>query len=227
MNWSGVPAASCAGVLVGAVVLFSGGNWFAFDAAGQRTSNPLPATEALEENERAEPRSRSLIVEEGTRIFPAADRDTRAPGAQIRAELEALAIAADAPGSDAVALLVEAALGHADVAVREEAVHGLGERRGVLVVPTLQQAIQDPQSRVRAASVRALTDVATEEAVWALGGVLGASDASLRLDATDALGQIGSRDAMHLLQQLTGDADPRVRESAEGWLEELGSAQER
>lgn len=222
MPWSRAIAVSCAGVLAGAVTLLSGGgSGFVFEDAGQRV-DPLPASSLMEPLVAASPARVSM-----ERQPPAlADRpNTGAAVAEaLRTTLEGLAIAAESPGSDATSLLAEAALGHPDIAVREEAVHALGERGDGLAVQTLQQSIQDPDARVRAASVRALTAIGTEDAVRVLGGTLSATDASLRLDAADALGEIGSRAAGRFLQQLLGDDDPRIRDSAEAWLEELGSA---
>ena len=107
--------------------------------------------------------------------------------------LATVATAAESAGHNADSVLANAALGYADAAVREEAIHALGERGGSLAVQTLQQTIQDPDSGIRRATVRALADVGTPEAARILGVALSAKDNSLRLDAVEALGDIGSR----------------------------------
>lgn len=209
-----------AGVVAAAVVLVSG-HWL--DAGARRQpieSNarlvpqpaPEPADHAIGRPGAGEPRVLAPAPGARSRLLAIEQR---------KAGLETVATAAEAQGQHADSVLADLAIGHADVAVREEAIHELGERGGALAARTLQQAIQDPQPRVREAAVRALADVGTDEAVRILGGALSANDATLRLDAVEALGEIGSRDAERYLRQVLGDESPPVREAAAQWLDEL------
>ena len=135
--------------------------------------------------------------------------------------LATVATAAESAGHNADSVLANAALGYADAAVREEAIHALGERGGSLAVQTLQQTIQDPDSGIRRATVRALADVGTPEAARILGVALSAKDDWLRLGAVEALGDIGSQDSVLYIEQMLGDESPPVREAAAQWLAEL------
>jgi HEAT repeat protein len=214
-------AVASAGVLAAAVVLMSSIDWFAAGAGRQRSETtarlvPKPAR-AL-----TEPVFGRSRTGESRRLAPEMEASSRTPASELRkAGFATVASAAESAGPQADSVLADAALGYADAAVREEAIRALGERGSSLAVQTLQQTIQDPDSRIQHATVRALTDVGTQEAVWILGVVLGAQDASLRLDAVEALGDIGSPDAALYIQQGLRDESPPVREAAAQWLAEL------
>lgn len=137
------------------------------------------------------------------------------------AAMHEVATLADVPGLHAESALAAAALSHAEAAIREEAIHALGERGGTIALHTLQQALLDLSPRVREATVRALVDLGGGEAVLALSSALGAGDASLRLNAVDALGEIGGPDAARYLKQMLQDENDAVREAAAEWLAEL------
>ncbi|MGQ0836377.1 MAG: HEAT repeat domain-containing protein [Gammaproteobacteria bacterium] len=143
-----------------------------------------------------------------------------APDARSAA-MDAVTALADVPGQHWDSALADAALGHAESAVREEAIHALGERGGSIAVHTLQQALQDPSPRIRDAAVRAFAEMGGDEAVLVLGSALSAADASMRVNAMDALGEIGGPDATRYLEQMLGDENGVVREAAAEWLAEL------
>lgn len=137
------------------------------------------------------------------------------------AAMHEVATLADVPGLHAESALAAAALSHAEAAIREEAIHALGERGGTIALQTLQQALQDPSPRVREATVRAFADVGGDEAASALSSALSAADPSLRLNAVDGLGEIGGSDATRYLKQMLQDENDAVREAAAQWLAEF------
>lgn len=209
-----------AGLVAAAVVLLSS-YWFdtrvrprTIESDARLMPQPAlgPAEHAIGRAGSGEPRA--ATVAPGTSSGPQAIE-------QRKAGFEAAATAVESTGPHADSVLADLALGHADVAVREEAIHALGERSGALAARTLQQAIQDPQPRIREAAVRALADVGTDEAARILAGALSAKDASLRLDAVEALGEIGSAEAERYIRQVLGDESPQVREAAAQWIDEL------
>jgi HEAT repeats/PBS lyase HEAT-like repeat len=209
---------SAAGIVAAAVVLVSGVDWFATGVGRQRTESDVhlvsqPAHVPAEQAS-GKPRALTSATGDGSRVLADSQR---------KIGLETVVAAADRPGQDADSVLAGIALGHDDVAVREEAVYALGERGGSLAMQTLQQAIQDPHPRVREAAVRALADVDTNEAARILGGALTAKDAALRLDAVEALGEIGSPEAARYIEQALGDESSLVREAAAQWLAELSA----
>lgn len=219
MKYGRAIGVTAAGVVAAAVVLVSA-DWFDTRARRQPTESdarlmPQPAREpaehAIGRPGAGEPRAGALAPGASSRLAIE----------QRKAGLETVATTAEALGQHADSVLADMALGHADVAVREEAIHALGERGGALAARTLQQAIQDPEPRIREAAVRALADVGTDEAVRILGGALSAKDATLRLDAVEALGEIGSPDAERYIRQVLGDESPLVREAAAQWIDEL------
>ena len=55
----------------------------------------------------------------------------------------------------------------------------------------------------------------------ALSIVLNDPQAKVRVDAVDALGEIGGQEAVRLLQGATADENDTVREAAAEWLTEL------
>ncbi len=146
-----------------------------------------------------------------------------------RAALQSIAALAETPGQLEDAALAGAALSHVEPAVREEAVHALGERGGIIALQTLQQALLDPSPSVRDAAFRAFIDMGGDAAVLALGSALGAEDALTRLNAVDALGEIGGPDAARYLESMLQDENDIVRQAAAQWLAELsgGATQKR
>jgi HEAT repeat protein len=143
-----------------------------------------------------------------------------------RAELHAVAALAHASGLSADSVLVAAALGNAEIAVREEAIHALAERGACVAIPTLQQTLQDSSPRVQDATIFALRDIGGDEAVQSLGSALDLADPSLRLHAVDALGQMSQPAvALHLERALYDESD-LVREAAAQWLAELPDARQ-
>lgn len=211
-----------AGVLAGTVVLMSSGDWLPAGAAGQQRTETAA---------RLVPKPGGVLtnpVVGGSRtggsrgVAPMTEARNHTLASEFRKTgLASVATVADSAGHDADAVLADAALDYADAAVREEAIHALGERGGSLAVQTLQQTIQDPDSGIRRATVRALADVGTQEAARILGDALSAKDDSLRLDAVEALGDIGGQDSVLYIEQVLGDESPPVREAAAQWLAEL------
>jgi hypothetical protein len=148
------------------------------------------------------------------------DRIDRSGGVR-RAAIDSVISLADVVGEQAESVLAEAALGHAEPAVREEAVHALAERGGTLALQTLQQALQDPSGRVRDAAIRAFVDMGGDQAASVLGSALTTEgDISMRVNVIDALGEIGGPEATRYLEQLLSDENDRVREAAAQWLAE-------
>lgn len=143
-----------------------------------------------------------------------------------RVALEEIAALTDERGEHAESALAAAALSHTEIAVREEAIHALGERGGAVALQILQQVLQDPDPRIRAAAVPALVDVGGAGAVWALGGALATGEDSLRLSVVDALGEIGRLETTRYLEQALQDRNGLVREAAGEWLAELSDQQE-
>ena len=138
-----------------------------------------------------------------------------------RAALQGVVALAETRGQLEDSALANAALGHMESAVREEAVHALSERGGTIALQTLQQALQDPSPRVREEALRALVVMGGDAAVLVLGSALDTEDASMRLNAMDALGEIGGPDAARYLEPMLQDENAVVREAAAQWLAEL------
>lgn len=157
-------------------------------------------------------------ISDGEIPSPLRATDTR------RAAMRAVAALAEMPGQLVDSALADAALSHVDPAVREEAVHALGERGGTIALQSLQQALQDPSPRVREEAFRALVFMGGNAAVPALGSALGTEDVSTRLNAVEALGEIGGPDAVRYLEPMLQDENDVVREAAAQWLAELSGA---
>lgn len=227
MSYNRIAALAIAGVVAAVALAVGGVDWLGTGTALQPAAvdprlPPRPAVVmAMDEIERPPP-DESNRAESTTRdLPPQADVLSLVRAADARrAAMEAIAALADVPGQDAESALADAALSHAEIAVREEAVHALGERDGAVTLQTLQQALQDTSPRVRAAAIRALVDTGANEAVLMLGSALGAGDASMRADAVDALGEIGGPDAARYLEQMLRDENDVVREAAAEWLAE-------
>jgi HEAT repeat protein len=162
------------------------------------------------------------IIDESAKRDPTPQLDAQSLAADKRGvTIDAIAALMEAPEQYSESTLADMALSHAEASVREEAVHALGERRGVVALQTLQQVLQDPNPRVRAEAVRALVVVGGRDAVSILSSALSASDPSLRADVVDALGEIGGSDATQILEQMGQDENEVVREAAAEWLAEL------
>lgn len=142
------------------------------------------------------------------------------------AEIHAVAALVDTDGSSADSALVAAALGSAEVAVREEAVFALAERGDPEALQTLQQTLHDPSLRVQKATIQALGEVGGEGAVSVLGAALDVAVASLRLNAVDVLGQMDHPDAVRHLERALYDESEIVREAADEWLAEKAGEQQ-
>jgi hypothetical protein len=104
---------------------------------------------------------------------------------------------------------------------RAEAMYGFGETGGRDAVVFLQQALSDPEERVRLAAMEALAELRGEASVQALSSALNEPDVGMRIDVVDALGKIGGHEAVRYLQVAMTDESPAVREAAAEWLMEL------
>ncbi|MGE0581529.1 MAG: HEAT repeat domain-containing protein [Steroidobacteraceae bacterium] len=168
--------------------------------------------------------SRSPVVTAGDAI----ERSTAKPELRSRfaaetpaAALREIASLAETPGQSAAAALAGEALSDPRAAVREEAVHALGERGGTVASLTIQQALHDPSARVRDAALCALIALPDDGAVSSLGSALSAADPRMRVSVIDALGERGGAEATRYLEQMTYDDDAAVREAATAWFAEL------
>ncbi len=136
--------------------------------------------------------------------------------------LEAVEELADLAAGDAetLARLAEIAISDPARAVREEAIYGLSQL-GDLSLPFLEQALADPDAKVRSAAVEAVVDVGGEASAWALGDLLDSADRPLREQAVYALAEIGGEVAFVLLERALVDPQPEVRDVAAELLGEL------
>jgi HEAT repeats/HEAT repeat len=211
-----------AGVLAATVVLMSSGDWLPAGAVGQQRTERAARLVPKAEGVPAQPVVHRPRTGGSRGVVPVMEARNHTLARELRKTgLAIIASAADSAGHDADSVLADAALDHADAAVREEAIHALGERGGSLAVQTLQQTMQDPDLGIRRAAVQALADIGTDEAARILSVALSAKDNSLRLDAVEALGDIGSQDSVLYIQQVLQDESPPVREAAAQWLAEL------
>lgn len=217
LTWAGLAAAALIGL------------------AGVDGLDTGPAGPPAAANDRV--RSRTPAATAEPRADPPHAANASTPVTTQRDSLPRLAVGADAR-RDALATVVEQsdtfgpladsvladlALGHADTAVREEAIHALGEREGDLVLSTLQQALIDPSPRVRRAALRAFVGQPGQAAVVVVGSTLAQWDALARVGAVDTLGLIGGPDAMRYLESMLEDESPVVRAAAAEWLVELSA----
>jgi HEAT repeat protein len=138
-----------------------------------------------------------------------------------RVRLAAISELTDGGGAGSAELLAAAALTDDEVAVREEAVYGLGEIGDETGLPALQQALADPDRRVRAAAIAAVADIGGDASAWVLALSLNDEEPALREDTVYALGSIGGEAAIVLLQQALADEHDFIREAAAETLEEL------
>ena len=119
-----------------------------------------------------------------------------------------------------------AAMNDPSVAVREEAIFGLGELNDPASIAYLKNALYDPEQRVRVAAITALAETANDDATVALSGLLGDDNVSIRSETIHALADIGSNVARHYLQQALADTSEINRETAAGYLAEYASTEQ-
>ncbi len=116
-----------------------------------------------------------------------------------------------------------AAMNDPSVAVREEAVFGLGELNDPASIRYLKNALYDPDRRVRVAAITALAETANNDAAVALSSLLNDENVSIRSETIHALADIGGNVARYYLQQALGDTNEINRETAAGYLAEFAS----
>ena len=118
-----------------------------------------------------------------------------------------------------------AALNDPSVAVREEAVHVLGELNDPWAMNYLENALYDPEVEVRVAAIRAIADAGDDSAAILLSDLLNDEDPSIRTAIIHALANIGGDVAQHYLQQALADANEMNRETAAEYLAEQDHTQ--
>jgi len=114
-----------------------------------------------------------------------------------------------------------AAMNDPSVAVREEAVFGLGELNDPASISYLKNALYDPEQRVRVAAITALVETANNDAAVALSGLLDDENVSIRSETIHALADIGGDIAKYYLRQALGDTNEINRETAAAYLAEF------
>lgn len=134
--------------------------------------------------------------------------------------LGAVAALADVDDEQASKVLAMTALYDHYVAVRQEAINALSERRGAADLQALEQTLMDSDGRVREAAIEAFVTIGGDQAAQALSVLLDVGDVSSRRQAVDALGEIGGDIAVAELHQALMDGDSTVRESASELLTE-------
>ena len=139
---------------------------------------------------------------------------SRAAANDPAVRLEAVSSLAISGSVQAAMALSVAALNDEDAAVREEAVHALGETGDRAGRQILEQAILDSDNGVREAAVKALADLGGDDSALALAAVLSDEDPSLRQDVVHALAEIGGETAMGMLRQAAVDPHIAVSEAA-------------
>lgn len=85
----------------------------------------------------------------------------------------------------------------------------------------LQEALGAEDPWVQLSAIDELGGIGTEDAVFALGSMLGDNRADTRESVVLALGDIGTQAALGYLHQALSDPDAGVRETAREVLEEL------
>jgi HEAT repeat protein len=213
----------CTGIAAVIALAVAGVDWIDTGTAPQSTKaaaqlqlhTRVIAAEAAVDRPRIEgPSGRDLLPPGGV-LSPIRTDETHKVAMQTVGSL------AEVPGQHAESALAGAALSNAHPAVREEAVHALGERGGAIALQTLQQVLQDPSPRVRQAAVQAFVDIGGDEAMLILSSALGSDDASLRVSALDALALIGGPAARPYIEQMLGDENDGARAAAGEWLAEF------
>ena len=117
------------------------------------------------------------------------------------------------------------AMNDPSMAVREEAVYGLGNQNNAASIGYLKNALYDPVRRVRLASIAALVETGSSDAITALSDLLNDRDASIRAEVIHALADIGGDLASQYLQQALADTNAINRETAAGYLAELANTE--
>jgi HEAT repeat protein len=160
---------------------------------------------------------------------PRIGRTTDCPGplelalfhSDTRVRLAAISELTDGGSEGSAEILAAVALTDNEVAVREEAIFGLGEIGGEAGLPVLQQALADPDRRVREAAINAVADIGGDDSAWALATSLNDDDPALREQTIYALESIGGEAAIVLLKQALADEHDFIRRVAEEALEDL------
>jgi len=119
-------------------------------------------------------------------------------------------------------LFVENALKDPDPEVRASAIQGLGESEYQPDSSILAEAFTDSDPAVRAQAALACYRMgATDQAVEMVRTMSGHQDPSFRAPAAWAMGEIGDRPCVLLLEKLRDDPDPKVRAQAGEALSKL------
>ncbi|MGD8239484.1 MAG: HEAT repeat domain-containing protein, partial [Armatimonadota bacterium] len=129
------------------------------------------------------------------------------------------------PSPEAFAALSEAAVNDTSSAVRRYAVEALGWFGDAAAVPTLIDALGDPESsEVRAAAARHLGDLASSKAVSALAERFKDADVDVRWAAVRSVGRLGGTEAESELRQVitSGGQDAQVVQAARTALRTMG-----
>jgi hypothetical protein len=111
------------------------------------------------------------------------------------------------------------------VAVREEAVHVLGELHMPESLGYLKNALYDPERRVRVAAIGAIVESGGDDAVIILADLLNDQDQSIRSEVIHAMADIGGNVAHLFLRQALSDANEINRETAAGYLSEIATTE--
>ena len=122
--------------------------------------------------------------------------------------------------ASAVAPLINAYAAEQRPLVRRYIVDALGLLKNNAAIPTLDQALQDPDIQIRQSAVAALSLISSPAAHDLL--IKAASqekDASVKRHLAHALGHSSHPKAGQALQKLAGDADPDVRRLAQNGLQ--------
>jgi hypothetical protein len=109
------------------------------------------------------------------------------------------------------------------VAVREEAVHVLGELNLPDSLTYLKNALFDPERRVRIAAIDALAESGHDDAAIILADFLYDQDQKIRSEVIHAMADIGGNVAHHYLRQALSDPNEINRETAAGYLAEIAT----
>lgn len=109
------------------------------------------------------------------------------------------------------------------VAVREEAVHVLGELNKPESLSYLKNALYDPERKVRVAAIGALVESGADNAAILLAELLHDRDQAIRSEVIHAMVDIGGNIAHHYLQQALADVNEQNREMAAEYLSEFAT----
>jgi HEAT repeat protein len=200
-------------------------------ATGNRDTNDLRAAIEKMLDDR-EPRVAAMAAwalgqhEDDHAAIPALIRAARASDTHVRAAaVWALGRMHDEEGQAKVLPTVRDALGDRDVTVRRVAVSAYGDFEEIREAPAaLVSAMNAGDAELRylaARTVAHIADPATTKQIIALSTD---PDRDLRKEAVEALGKIGSSEAVGALTRALGDKDREVRKAA---AEALGELKER